>query len=91
MTRLLLAFVVAAVLVVVANLVAQDRQVPMATSVENALAQVSINRDGSEVTLRGALPDTTRVCIEPSPAKFGRRHCFTLGEIRAAAVVRFER
>lgn len=60
--------------------------VPLATARDEALALVSISLDGKRWTFRPVASDDVTVCVEPRPEAFGRRACFTLGEIRSGKV-----
>lgn len=53
-----------------------------ATPADEALAQLAVSADGGELTIRGAAPDSLRVCVEPARGKFGPRRCFTVGDVR---------
>lgn len=59
-------------------------QVPIATPIDEATAQLTISQDGSEVTFRRPAPDDLRICVEPQ--EFGKRICFTVGDVRAGRV-----
>ena len=85
MTRRAVAFMLFAI-IWGAVLFGQQRTVPIATAVEQTIAQIAINKDGSEITLRAALADSVRVCVEPKA--FGVRRCYGLGDIRAGRVSR---
>lgn len=76
----------ALVLIGVTGAVAQ--RVPLATEADKALSPLLISRDGSEVTFRGAALNTLRICVEPESGKFGRRVCFTVGDVRTAVVAK---
>ena len=86
MTRTVAFVVLAFVILWSVVLFGQQRTVPIATAVEQTIAQIAVNKDGSEITLRAALADSVRVCVEPKA--FGVRRCYGLGDIRAGRVSR---
>jgi hypothetical protein len=60
--------------------------VPLATDVDELLAQQSISADGKEITFRAVVADDVRICVEPRRGVFGARRCFTVGAIRRGDV-----
>jgi hypothetical protein len=61
-------------------------QIPLATPADKAHAPLEISRDGKTVTFRDAAPDDLEVCVEPARDRFGRRVCFTVGDVRHGRV-----
>lgn len=64
----------------------QAQQLPLATEADKAVAPLEISRDGRTVTFRDAAVDELQVCVEPARGRFGRRVCFTVGDVRAGRV-----
>lgn len=61
---------------------------PLATDADRLLSPLSINREGTEVVFRPTAADALRICVEQRPGVFGRRVCFTAGDVRRGLVVR---
>jgi hypothetical protein len=73
-------------LIVGASLVVEHQRVQRADKADQALSPLFISTDGKEVTLRPAAKDALRICVEPATNTFGRRVCFTVGDVRAGLV-----
>lgn len=76
----------AGLLLLASTVAIAQRQVPLATDADRALAPLEVSLDGREFTFRGAAGDELRICVEPSPDRFGRRVCFTVGDVRRGRV-----
>lgn len=82
-------FVLACALLGVGAVVAAQSRppdVPLATALDRALAQIEVSRDGRAVTVRAIAPDTLQLCVEPKSGAFGARRCFSVGAIRRGDV-----
>lgn len=63
-------------------------QVRLATDDDRRLAMLAVSADGAEITVRGRVADSVRLCVEPAAGTFGARRCFTVGAIRRGEVGR---
>lgn len=77
---------IAAVVLFWCSMVLAAAQLPLASAYDASHAQLLISRDGSTMTIRGAAPDTLRLCVEPAAGVAAPTHCFSVGQIRHGLV-----
>lgn len=63
-------------------IVTGQERVPLATEAQRAFAPLAVSEDGRTVTFRSTAKDSLLVCVEPLGDKFGKRVCFTVGDVR---------